>query len=92
MSTGIQIPSFLLGVTKENVSVKTIDDVHGTKNYKRAETWASVDEKIKRLNHHIVDYRGVRYMKQLLIDNQIIDEKYRFEVNEWEASNISKIF
>ena len=47
MNTGIGIPCFLLGVTKENVSVKTIDDVHGTKNYKRAETWASVDKKLR---------------------------------------------
>ncbi len=92
MNYGIRIPCFLLGVTKENLSVKTIDDVYATENYKRAENWANADKKIKKSNHHIVDARGVRYMKQLLIDNQIIDEKYRFEVNEWEASNISKIF
>ena len=92
MNTGIGIPCFLLGVTKENVSIKTIDDVYTTKNYKRAETWANVDKNIKKLNHHILDTRGVRYMKQLLLENQLIDEDYRLEVNEQEASNLSKIF
>lgn len=70
-----KIPHFLLGVTKENVTVFTVNAINEMKVYKTAEKMAQEElESMLKDNHHVIDSRGVAYLKQMLKDNIVIDK------------------
>jgi len=49
-------PHYLLGVTKENLSVNTIHDIQALKVYKQAEIMAKAEQASSFAhNHHIID-------------------------------------
>ena len=71
-----KIPHFLLGVTKENVTVFTVNAINEMKVYKTAEKMAQEEtESMLKDNHHVIDNRGVAYLKQMLKDNIVIDKE-----------------
>jgi hypothetical protein len=51
-----QIPHYLLGVTKDNLSVNTINQIQELKVYKQAEIMAKAEtSSLLQQNHHIID-------------------------------------
>ena len=64
-----------MGITKENVTVFTVNAVNEMKVFKTAEKMA-LEEKdcLFKDNHHVIDSRGVAYLKQMLKDNLVIDK------------------
>ena len=64
-----------MGITKDNVSAFTINNVKELKVYQLAQKMAEEEaHSMLKDNHHIIDSRAVAYLKQLQKEKQVINK------------------